>query len=347
MALLSEIAAVLGCEMPEESEDTPVAAISSPESAQEHSIVFLSNPRFASSVENCRARYVITRKGVPIPGKICFEVDDPYTGYAKVAQLFEDCSPVFGKGIHPSAIIDPTASIAQSTTIGPGSVIGAEVTIGEQCRIDARCVIEKGTIIGNDCRIDSGVIIRAGTTIGNRVILQSGAVIGSDGFGNARENGEFIRIPAFGNVIIEDDADIGANTTIDRGNFEPTVIGRGVKLDNLIHIAHNVTIDEHTAIAAQTGISGSTSVGKRVIIAGQVGFVGHIHIGDDAFIGAKAGVAKSVDPKAKITGYPARDLMTMRRIEAAQLSLPQLLKEIKKLRRQVETLEQHIQNVKK
>jgi UDP-3-O-[3-hydroxymyristoyl] glucosamine N-acyltransferase len=342
MALLSEIAAILGCEIPENSADVHVAAISSPESAQEDSIVFLSNPKFASSIEQSKAPYVITRKGTAVSGKICFEVDDPYAGYAKVAQLFEDSSPVFGKGIHPSAIIDPTVFIAQSAAIGPGTVIGAEVTIGEQCRIGARCVIEKGTVLGEHCRIDSGVVIRTGTTIGNRVIVQSGAVIGIDGFGNARENGAFIRIPAFGKVVIEDNADIGANTTIDRGNFEPTIIGRGVKLDNQIHIAHNVTVGEHTAIAAQTGISGSTSVGKRVIIGGQVGFVGHIHIGDDSFVGAKAGVSKSVDPKAKITGYPARDLMTMRRIEAAQLSLPQLLKELKRLRRQVETLEQCI-----
>jgi UDP-3-O-[3-hydroxymyristoyl] glucosamine N-acyltransferase len=183
------------------------------------------------------------------------------------------------------------------------------------------------------------VVIRYDSVIGDRVVIQSGAVIGSDGFGNAREKGVFIRIPAFGNVIIGDDADIGANTTIDRGNFEPTIIGNGVKLDNLIHIAHNVVVGDHTAMAAQTGISGSTRIGKRVLIAGQVGSVGHIEIGDDSFIGAKAGISKSVPAGAKITGYPARDLMTMRRIEAAQQELPRLLKEIKTLKKQVAALE--------
>jgi len=339
MVLLSEIAATLGCDLPAECEDTQVAAISSPESAENNSIIFLSNPKFTPLVEQSKARYVITKRGKPIPGKINFEIDDPYLGYAKIAQLFEDLTPPFGHGVHPSAVIDPTASIASSAAIGPGSIIGADVTIGDNCRIDARCVIEKTCTIGSDCRIDSGVVIRAKTQIGNRVIIQSGAIIGSDGFGNALENSRFVRIPPFGNVIIEDDAEIGANTTIDRGNFESTVIGKGVKLDNLIHIAHNVTIGENTAIAAQTGISGSTSVGKRVIIAGQVGFVGHISIGDDSFIGAKAGVSKDVDPNAKITGYPARDLMTMRRIEAAQLSLPQLLKEIRALRKRLSAVE--------
>jgi len=170
------------------------------------------------------------------------------------------------------------------------------------------------------------------------VIIQSGAVIGSEGFGNARENNRYLRIPCFGTVVIEDDVEIGAGTTIDRGNFEPTVIRRGAKLDNLIHIAHNVTIGADTAIAAQTGIAGSTAIGDRVIIAGQAGLTGHIEVGDDAFIAAKAGVAKSVKPGEKITGYPARDIMTIRRIEACQTKLPEVLKEVRRLRREIETL---------
>jgi UDP-3-O-[3-hydroxymyristoyl] glucosamine N-acyltransferase len=170
------------------------------------------------------------------------------------------------------------------------------------------------------------------------VIIQSGAVIGSDGFGNANDGPVYRRIPAFGNVVIEDDVDIGANTTVDRGNFEPTTIRRGVKIDNLVHVAHNVIIGEDTAIAAQTGISGSTKIGNRVIIAGQAGFVGHITIGDGSFIGAKAGISKSVAPGEKVTGYPARDFMTMRRIEAAQASLPALLKEIKQMKKEIDQL---------
>lgn len=336
--LLSQITAALSLPPPAEGDDRTIRAITSPELACTDDIIFCVDTKFNDAISASTAQCVIVKKGCTVPGKTCLEVDDPYLGYAKVAQLFEDRSPPFGAGISPEAVIDPTAVVDASAAVGPGTVIGSGVAIGKGTSIGARCVIEKNCSIGSNCRIDSGVTIRYGSGIGNGVIIQSGAIIGSDGFGNARENGTWVRIPAFGNVVIEDEAEIGAGTTIDRGNFDDTVIGRGVKLDNLIHIAHNVTVGEHTVIAAQTGISGSTRVGKRVIIAGQVGFVGHIAIGDDSFIGAKAGVSKTVTPGTKITGYPARDLMTMRRIEAAQLSLPGLLKEFKKLSKEVASL---------
>jgi UDP-3-O-[3-hydroxymyristoyl] glucosamine N-acyltransferase len=341
--LLSKIAETIGASLPEGINDLEIKGIKSPEQASGDDITFLSNPKYRSGVEVSKSPVVIVKKGEAVSGKIILEVNDPYVGYARTAQLFEDTAPSFGCGISSLAMIDPTADVHSSVSIGPGSVIGARVKIGANCRIDARCVLEKDVKIGKNCRIDSGAVIRWGTVVGNSVVIQSGAVIGSDGFGNARENGVFIRIPCFGNVIIGDDADIGAGVTIDRGNFEPTVIGPGVKLDNLIHVAHNVEIGDNTAIAAQTGISGSTKIGKRVIIAGQVGFVGHINIGDDSFIGAKAGVSKSVEPGAKITGYPARDLMTMRRIEASQANLPALLKEIKQLRNDISELKNKLQ----
>jgi len=335
---LSEIATRIGAKLPEGS-DAEIVGIASPESASNGHITFVSDKKYVDQAKTCAAAAVIVKNGGAFSEKICLEVDDPYVGYAVTAQLFEDVTPLFGEGIHQSAIVDKTAIIDKTVSVGPGTIIGANVHIGANCRIGANCVIERGVKIGESTRIDSGAIIRHGTQIGSRVVIQSGAVLGSDGFGNARtKDGVFIRIPCFGEVIIEDDADIGAGTTIDRGNFEPTVIGKGVKLDNLIHIAHNVTIGENTAIAAQTGISGSTKVGKRVIIAGQVGFVGHINIGDDSFVGAKSGVSKDVDPKANITGYPARDLMTMRRIEASSSRLPDLLKEVRKLREEVDEI---------
>lgn len=338
MIKLSVIAQTINAVVPEGAADFSVSGINSPEKAGESEITFLSSPKFRSQIENSRSGFVIVKKGELFKDKICLEVADPYLGYARVAQLFEDVSPLFGKGVSSDCVIDSSAQIDPSTTIGPGSVIGPGVKIGAACRISAGCIIEKNTVIGSNCRIDSGAIIRWNTVIGDRVIVQSGAVIGSDGFGNAKDGPAYVRIPCFGYVLIEDDADIGANTTIDRGNFEPTVIGKGVKIDNLVHVAHNVTVGEHTALVAQVGISGSTKIGKRVIIAGQAGLVGHIEIGDDTFIGAKAGVSKGTDPGAKITGYPARDFMTMRRIEAAQASLPALLKEIKQLQDKVEEL---------
>ena len=319
--------------------DLEISGMSPPESASPDKVTFVSDSKYLEQAKRCAAGAVIVKKGRAFSEKVCLEVDDPYVGYAVAAQMFEDVSPLFGEGIHPSAVIDKSAEIGGSASVGPGTVIGAGAKIGAGCRIGANCVIERGVKIGESSRIDSGAVIRYGTVIGARAVIQSGAVIGSDGFGNARDkNGKFVRIPCFGNVVIGDDADIGACTTIDRGNFEPTVIGNGVKLDNLIHIAHNVELGEDTAIAAQTGISGSTKVGKRVIIAGQAGFVGHITIGDDSFVCAQAGVSKDVEQGSKVTGSPAREFMTMRRIDAASNQLPELLKEVKKLRAEVESL---------
>lgn len=335
---LSAIAAAIAAPMPPDVADREIDALCSPAEATENDIVFLSSPKYREWVEASRAGVVIVKEGVSFTGKICLSVADPYVGYARVAQLFEDCSPLFGEGVASTACVDPTARVHETVSIGPGTVIGARVTIDARCRIGANCVIERDVAIDTDSRIDSGAIIRWKCVLGKRVIVQSGAVIGSDGFGNALQDGVFVRIPAFGVVILEDDVDIGANTTVDRGNFDPTLIGKGVKIDNLVQVAHNVSIGENSAVAAQAGISGSTHIGKKVIIAGQAGFVGHIEIGDGAFVGAQSGVSKGVIPGAKVTGYPARDFMTMRRIDAAQQALPQLIKDVKKLKRRVESL---------
>jgi UDP-3-O-[3-hydroxymyristoyl] glucosamine N-acyltransferase len=335
---LLRVAQIIGAQCPDGVADLEITGISTPEKAEETDITFLSDQKYAQACESCKSKVIIVKNGITLGDKICLQVKDPYLGYALIAQQFEDHAPAFGAGIHAAAIVDPSATIHPSVSIGPCSVIGANVTVAEGTRIEANCVIEKNCTIGSLCRIDSGATIRWGCILGNRVIIQSGAVIGSDGFGNAMEGARYVRIPAFGVVVLEDDVDIGANTTIDRGNFNPTYIARGVKIDNLVHLAHNVKVGEDTAIVAQVGISGSTVVGNRVVIAGQAGFVGHIEIGDGAFIGAKAGVSKSVEPGAKITGYPARDFMTMRRIEAAQASLPSLLKEMKQLKQEIAEL---------
>lgn len=341
---LKEVAEAIGGEISQNHADVVITGISSLQSAGPTEVTFLSNDKFLQLAQQTGAAAVIVGKNSSIEGKVCLKVDDPYLGYAKTALLFEDRSPLFEGPVHDRAFVHPTAQLDSTVFVGPGSVIGKDCRVGAGTVIGAHCVIENATVIGEGCRIDSGVIIRYATFIGNRVIIQANAVIGSDGFGNAMDGAQFVRIPPFGNVVIEDDVDIGASTTIDRGNFEPTVIARGTKLDNLIHVAHNVEIGEDTAIAAQTGISGSTKIGKRVIIAGQAGFVGHISIGDNSFVGAKAGISKSLQPGSKVTGYPARDLMKMRRIEAAQLSLPDMVKEIKRLRKELNELKKAADN---
>jgi UDP-3-O-[3-hydroxymyristoyl] glucosamine N-acyltransferase len=333
---LSAIAQALGCSIPSGAADVELSRISSPEEAVDGCLTFIASPKYHESVSTSHAAAVLVKKGAVVPGKICLEVDDPYCAFAKIGQLFEDTSPLFDGPVHQTASVHKAARVHETVCIGPFSVIGKGCEIGAHTILGAHCVIENNTRIGASCRIDSGAIIRRACLIHDRVIIQSNAVIGSEGFGNAREGDEWVRIPSFGSVIIEEGAEIGAGTMVDRGTLAPTVIGKGVKIDNLCHIAHNVVIGENSAMAAQTGISGSTKLGNRVIVGGQVGMVGHISIGDGAFIGAKSGVSKDVEENAAITGYPARDLMTMRRIEAAQHRLPELIKEVRRLRQEIE-----------
>ncbi len=321
---LGTIADSIGAQLDAGLRDVEINRISSAAGADESSITFLSNPRFLDETLASKAGVVIVKKGMPIEGKICLEVGDSYVGYAFVARLFEDASPAFGSGISDSAVIDKTAKIGSGISVGPKSVIGACCEIGDNTEIAASCVIERGVKIGANCRIDSGAVIRRDVQMGSRVIIQSGAVIGSEGHANAFDRGRWVRIPCFGTVIIEDDVEIGANTTIDRGNFEPTIIRCGARLDNLTHIAHNVEIGAHSAFAAQVGIAGSTKVGHHVMLAGQAGIADHLNIGDGAFVAAQAGVSKDVPAGLKVTGTPARPLMEQRRIDAALSDLPKL-----------------------
>jgi UDP-3-O-[3-hydroxymyristoyl] glucosamine N-acyltransferase len=335
---LERIAQVLGCPLDSRHRGMIIERIADPQDADDRAITFVSNSKYLPLAQQSKAKAVIVAKGKVLSGKICLEVDDPYAAFAKVAQLFEDRSPLFDGPVHPTAVIHPSAAVHEAAFVGPCSVVGKKCRIGKGTVIGAHCVIENGTTVGDDCRIDSGAVIRRNCTIGSRVIIQSGAVIGGEGFGNARENGQWLRIPSFGTVVIGDDAEIGACTTVDRGTFGPTVIGKGAKLDNLIMVAHNVAIGEHTAVAAQAGISGSTRIGRRVIVGGQAGFAGHLSIGDDTFVGAQSGIGKDFEHGARISGSPARDFMTLRRAEAAQMRLPELLKEVKRLRKELDEL---------
>jgi UDP-3-O-[3-hydroxymyristoyl] glucosamine N-acyltransferase len=334
---LAALAQVLGTGVPAQWESFEVTRLSSPQDADEHSLVFLSDQSYRVAVEKSAARVVIAQPGIALEGKVVLAVKDPYLGFAQAGRLFEDTTPPFEHSLH--AVIDPSARLGANVVVGPLSVVGRNVAIGENSILAAGCIIEKEVSIGRDCLIESGAVIRRGCKLGDRVIIQSNAVIGSEGFSNAKNGDAWERIPSFGNVVIEDDAWIGACTCIDRGALGPTLIGRGARIDNLVDIAHNVSIGEHTAIVAQTGIAGSTKIGKRVTLAGQTGFVGHIEVGDDVFVGAKAGVSKSIPPGTKVTGYPAREFMKMRRIDAASNQLPELLKEVKELRKKIQELE--------
>lgn len=333
---LSRIARELGCPLDPSFGDIEINGFAVPVEADGQTLTFVSDPKYLPLAEQSGAGAVIVKKGKPAAGKLCLEVDDPYVAFAKAAQLFEDRSPLFEGPVHPTAAVHSSAQVDKTAFVGPCSVIGKDCKIGARTIVGAHCVVENGATVGEDCRIDSGVVIRRKCRIGNRVIIQSGAVVGSEGFGNARDGEKWVRIPSFGTVIIEDDAEIGACTTIDRGTLENTIIGRGARLDNLVQVAHNVRIGDHCAVAAQAGFSGSTHLGKRVIVGGQAGFAGHLEIGDDVFVNAQSGVGKDIEKGARISGSPTRDFMTLRRAEAAQMKLPEALKEIRRLRQELD-----------
>ena len=270
-------------------------------------ISFMDNRRYTSALEASHAGAVIVHPDmtdrVP-PGCIAILCREPYTAWARVAALFHPERPV-RPGIHPSAIVDPSAVIDPSAEIGPLAVVGAGAEIGAHSRIGALAAIGDHVVVGADCRIDQHVSI-VFALLGARVRVYAGARIGQAGFGFAVTEAGFLSVPQLGRVVIEDDVEIGANTTIDRGSAQDTVIGAGSRLDNLVQIAHNVRIGRACVIVAQVGISGSTVVGDQVMIGGQAGLTGHLQIGRKARIGAQSGVMSDIAPDADVAGSPAQ-----------------------------------------
>lgn len=335
---LSEIADHIGGELHGDS-GLKIKGVAQIDQAGEGELTFLANPKYKDFLGRSKAAAVIIDEKAGVEPAIPYiKAIDAYYGFLRAFLMFNKPKELLEPGIHPTAVIHESAKIGKDTRIGAHVYIGAGVHIGERCRIFPNCVILNESFIGDDCLLYPSVGIREDCRIGSRVIIHNGAVIGSDGFGFAPFQGKFHKIPQVGKVVIEDDVEIGANVTIDRATLGETVVKAGTKLDNLVHLAHNVVVGENTVIAAQSGISGSTRVGQNVMIAGQVGTVGHISIGDRAQIGAQSGVAKNVPEGEIVFGYPARPIMKTKRIEAALNYLPDLLKRVKKLEEALEKL---------
>ena len=309
------------------------------ERATQGDLVFLVHPKHREALEKSSASAAILPEGEHFAKIPVLHAENPRLAFARATEIL--CpAHLPAPGVHPSAIIAPSAKLGRSVSVGALCVVGEDVEIGDGAILFPLVTVYPRVKIGARTIIHSNTCLREGVQLGSGVLLHNGVVIGADGFAYIRgDDGAQIKIPQVGTVVIEDDVEIGANSTVDRAALGETVVRRGAKIDNLVMIAHNVTVGEDTAIAAQSGISGSTRIGKRVILAGQTGFVGHIEVGDDAFVGAKAGVSKDVPAGGKITGYPARDFMTMRRIEAAQAQLPELIKEVRTLKKRIAELE--------
>ena len=299
-----------------------VSGVASLADAGPEDLSFFASDKYAEALAQTRAGALITAKRIPTLAIPQIVLPDPFLGINRLMDVFHPPD-----GEKPPAGIDSHAKIASSAKIGEGASIGPFVFVGERATIGARTVIHSGAYLGADVGIGDdtviwpNVVIREGSVIGSRVTIHSGAVIGADGFGFARRNGSFIKLRHVGIVLVEDDVEIGANATIDRANFGRTLIRRGVRLDNLVHIGHNVEIGEDTALAAQCGVSGSTVIGKRVMMGGQVGIVDHLKIGDDAILIAQSGVIGDVPHGAKVSGYPARPHREVLRAQAEMRGL--------------------------
>jgi UDP-3-O-[3-hydroxymyristoyl] glucosamine N-acyltransferase len=295
---LGELAVRFGCQLSGDP-DVVVDHVAPLQSAGPGALSYLANPRLASQLAATRASAVVleprSRAASPVAALIAA---NPHALFARIAGLLHPPPPL-RPGIHPTAIIDARAQVDASCEIGPYAVIGADVVIGPRCVIGPACVVGAGAHIGSDSRLLGRVTLEHGVRLGARALVHSGAVIGSDGFGLARDGALWLKVPQVGGVRIGEDVEIGANTTIDRGAMDDTVIGDGVKLDNQIQVGHNVTIGAHTAIAACTGISGSVRIGERCMIAGACGLSGHIEIGDDVVLTGMSMVPHSV-PKPGI-----------------------------------------------
>jgi UDP-3-O-[3-hydroxymyristoyl] glucosamine N-acyltransferase len=267
-----------------------------------------ADEKFHSEVGASRAGCVLVASG-EWESKTIILVKNPKLAFAKAAAwLLAEADLEIG--IHPSATVAPTAKLGERVKIGAGAVLEAGASIGDNTVVEAGCYVGRNTLIGNDCTLYPRVVIYKDVRIGNRVIIHAGAVIGADGFGFVSDGAAHVKFPQIGQVVIEDDVEIGANTCIDRGSLETTIIRRGVKLDNLIQIAHNVEIGEDTVIAAQTGISGSSTLGARCIIGGQVGMGEHARLGDNSIIGGQGGVlnGKHIRGGEVLWGTPVRPL---------------------------------------
>lgn len=315
---------------------TIISGVSGMREAEEGDITFLANPRYEALVNRSKASAVIISGAMQKEIlKAVIRVDNPSLAFAKVISFMYPDERRLPRTIHPTAVIGADVVMGNGVALGPHAVIEDRVQIGDHTVICAGAFVGYRTNIGSNTLVYPNVTIREGAMIGSRVIIHSGTVIGSDGFGFEEVNGAHQKIPQIGIVVIEDDVEIGACVTIDRARFGKTVIGRGTKVDNLVQIAHNVIIGEHSIIVAQAGISGSSVLGKNVILAGQSGVVGHIELGDNVIVGAQAGVTKSVPKDTFVVGSPAKPHNVSKKIFAGWAKLPELMKEVAELKEAV------------
>jgi UDP-3-O-[3-hydroxymyristoyl] glucosamine N-acyltransferase len=338
---LQELASLLGCRL-EGDGRLEVVRVAGLAEAGPGDLTFLANRKYATALPATRATAVIAADGIAGAPCAVLRAANPYLTFARAAQaLLPDTRPQ--PGVHPTAVVAPDATLAADVTIGAFVVVGAGATIGARTVIHPHVVIGPGVEIGPDCLLHVHVSIRERCRLGARVVLQDGAVVGSDGFGFAhRDDGTHEKIPQSAIVVIEDDVEIGANSTVDRPAVGETRIRSGAKIDNLVQIAHGVGVGRDTLLCAQVGIAGSATIGDRAVLAGQVGVAGHLEVGDDVVATAQTGIPNSVEARSVVSGYPAIANRDWLKASAVFKRLPELKKTIADLEARIEKLEQEL-----
>jgi UDP-3-O-[3-hydroxymyristoyl] glucosamine N-acyltransferase len=328
-----ELAEYLGAKI-EGDAQAKISGVASAERAGVEDLIYASSEKNYAQATASAARCVIAIAGARILGKTILGADDPKLAFAKAAEWVVP-RIVYAPGIDPTAVVAPGARIAASASVGPYAVVEDEAVIGAHSRVDAFCFLGRGARLGEECVLHPRVTLYAGAQVGDRVEIHSGAVIGADGFGYVFGEGRHWKFPQIGQVRIGDDVEIGANTTIDRGSLDDTEIGRDVKIDNLVQVAHNVRIGEHSVLAAQVGISGSSAIGNRVMMGGQAGVGDHCTIEDDARVGGQGGVlnGKTIREGQTVWGTPARPLGRFKEQYAWLARLPELAARLRALER--------------
>ena len=330
---LGELAALLGGELRGPA-DLIIRGLAPVDQATPEDITFIAHSRFVRLGKTTRAGAVIVSPQWATLDKPLIVVDHPYLAYARVAALFARPRPGW-TGVSAQACLGADVRLGQDVAIAPLVFVGDGARLGDRVTLMPGCYVGPETVIGDDTYLSPNVTVLERCRVGARVLIHSGAVIGADGFGFIPTPEGQLKIPQVGTVVIEDDVEIGANVTIDRGALGETRVGRGVKIDNLVHLAHNVDLGDHSVLAAQAGIAGSSKIGQWVGLGGQVGLVGHITIGDRTQIGAQAGVTNSVPPDQVLLGTPAWPLRETHRIWASWHTLPELYRRVRKLEQQL------------
>jgi UDP-3-O-[3-hydroxymyristoyl] glucosamine N-acyltransferase len=327
---LSELAEQLNTRLENGNPDTEVIGVTGIDEAGPEHVTFVVNPKYAAAARTTQAAAVIVAEDFPaIPGAM-LRAKNPYLTFARAIELFYQ-PPRYEPGIHPTAVVHPTAKLGARAHVGPYAVVDAGAVIGDDATLLAHVVIYRGAQIGNRFFAHAHAVVREHCRIGNNVVLQNGVVVGGDGFGFAKDDsGNWHKIVQSGPAVLEDDVEVQANACIDRASVGETRIGRGTRVDNLVQVGHGSRVGQNTMLCAQVGLAGSTEVGNNVILAGQVGVAGHCKIGDGAIATAQSGIPNDVAAGAVVSGYPAIDNKLWLRCAAVFQKLPEIARAMRK-----------------